>query len=176
MPVRDLIDEIAYHEWATRLYRTVPIASPVAGAEIAFTVPGHWILRPIALRARLVTSATVANRNVDLQVTDGVSVVLDCAAGTVQAASKTVDYNWSAAGTSVSSGSALQQTVPFTPAIILSAGWKLQTVTNLIDGTDQWSAVTLVCEQAEMGASWESQQRYFAERAAERGEFPIPES
>lgn len=120
---------------------TVLVASPAAGADWSSAVPGSHLWQLLAVKARLVTSAVVANRAVRLILGDGVQTFAILPAAAVQAATATVDYTW-VAGTSPATVD--QAAVAPLPLLTLQQTWTIGTSTRLVDVADQWSAIVLL--------------------------------
>ena len=117
------------------------LGNPAAGADWS-NVPGAG-KEAILIRARLVTSATVANRQVQFQILDNAArLVFATPLLPAQAASATVDYFFNA--TTPTSAATGAQVFGQIPAIPLGAGWTIQTVTTLLQAGDQWSNITVV--------------------------------
>ena len=131
-------------DWpAPFVYRTVSAPTPAAGTNWTFTVPGESVWGLVAITAKLVTSAVVANRAAVLNVSDGTTVLYQIAPGAVQAASLTTTYSWLpelATFDNTITGGALNVAMPPT---YLASGQVLSSATALIDVGDQWSAVSL---------------------------------
>ena len=167
----DNLDEVAFSSWSPRVLRTITVVAPAAGADWSYQVPGEWIFKPWAIRAELVTSSAAANRGVNFQISDGNTVLMDAGAVNVQVASKTVDYNLADVGNAYADGSALHQFIPFTSPLIMRSGWKISSVTNLIDTADQWGKITLVGIVLETGQAEQMAYERLAMRAYVRGEI-----
>jgi hypothetical protein len=130
-----------------RLVKPVKINSPAAGADWIATVPGGVIWEVLSIKATLVTSAIVANRNAVLRVTDAdTNVLYSIAPAASQAASSNFQYSWiQGLGTSLSSNG-LQNPLP-TPPVPLSNGFVVRAATTLLDVGDQWSGITLMVRE-----------------------------
>jgi hypothetical protein len=63
-------------------------------SDKTFTVPTGYMWQIISIRVELVTTATVGNRQIVIELTDGTNVILRALAGIVQAASLTRYYNF----------------------------------------------------------------------------------
>lgn len=117
------------------------VANPAAGvATVTVTVPAgqQWQLATFALR--LVTSAVVANREVQLQVKDAAgNVVGTFPAPSTQPASFTTLYTWGVgAGIQTSIGG--DQTIAL-PAFTLQPGWQIVVTVFTMDAADQLSNI-----------------------------------
>jgi hypothetical protein len=124
-----------------RYRRVVTIPAPAAGADWSLVVPAGSVYSLISAYAELTTSATAANRGVRLQLGTGDLTYLDLAPQAVQAASLTTRYAWVQG---MASYSADNGQVLGLPRLDLEPGWSIGTQTDLIDGADQWSAVSLL--------------------------------
>lgn len=126
--------------------------NPAAGADLTITTPdtaaaGMWGI--VSIRARLVTSATVANRLVAVVVKDQTAdEVYRVGFDTAITASKTVIVTASPAVATVAGGvsSVLAVTfpLPFGPYPSRTA---ISTVTTAIDTGDQWSQVSVLYQR-----------------------------
>ena len=118
--------------------------SPAAGADFTITVPdtgGVWEI--VALRAQLVTSATVANRGVVVQVKDhAANIVYESPASLAITASLTIGVTFSAQYPSgvgdITTTKKVGLALPDGPYL---PGWTVGTSTALIDTADQWSLI-----------------------------------
>src|SRR3990170_4429385 len=79
----------------SRLYDGKP-ADPAAGAEVIITVPTAKRWRLVAIRFRLVTSATAASRQVTLIIDDGTNVIWRKLVAATQTAGLTRNYLFTA--------------------------------------------------------------------------------
>lgn len=138
-PVRSSLD-------GRGMMRIVTGAVPAAGAEISDTVPAgrQWILR--AARFTLVASAVVAIRRVSLTIDDGLgNVPLQASAAGTQVAGVTQVYSVAAGFSDISNAQAQQ--VHFALEARLLPGWRIRTVTALIDVGDQYTAAVYLVEE-----------------------------
>lgn len=117
----------------------VNLANPAAGAD--------WVNAPgagknlLVVRARLVTSATVANRLPQLQIVSGVNALWVSPALPAQTAGLTLDYFWYP-GAPTSTAVSGQMYAPM-PTVPLGAGWTVGTSTAGLQAGDQWSFLLL---------------------------------
>ena len=123
---------------------TTSFVSPAAGADFKVTIPdvgGIW--RIVALHAQIVTSATVANRvlNVNVKDHDG-NIVYEFGATTVVTASLTIPITYSSLFASavgdITAAKRFGLPIPEGPYL---PGWTINSVTTAIDTTDQYSAL-----------------------------------
>lgn len=148
--------------------RLIPVASPAAGAEWTVPVQSSTVWLVQAVNARLVTSATVANRSPRLQISDGSSTIVLAGASAVEAASGSVLHVWArglAGFNNSTSGGVLPQSLP---AIPLLGGWSLGTLTSSIDAGDQWSGIFLYVLEIEQTPYDVEVQRDLAQLAGSR--------
>lgn len=126
--------------------RSITGTDPGAGVEIAETVPtgARWRLQ--GLRASLVTSVAVANRNVMLAFDDGANIYAGAAVNFNHAASLTFVYHFGAVGQSFVQTSA-QAMVSTMPNIVQSAGHRFRTSTSAIDAADNWGPPQYAVEE-----------------------------
>lgn len=139
----DILSRMARRERGPFTSEVRTALAPAAGADFSIRVPAGQAWNVRAVRARLITSAVVANRAPDLRVGDQTSIAADFPLGTVLAASLTTDITWVADLGVVMVGTVGNRiTVPMGP-VVLQAGWELTSNTALIDVGDQWSAITV---------------------------------
>lgn len=112
--------------------RVVTLSNPAAGSEFSQAVPTGVLWKPQAVRIPLTTSATVANRRVNLAITDGTNTIVNNLSNTDQAASLTYTYSFSNTGGSQQTNgvlvSSMLSDLPWLPAgyVIGSATLNLQ--------------------------------------------------
>lgn len=127
--------------------RRVAGTNPAAGDEISEAVPTNamWILKGVLFT--LVTDATVINRRVALQLTDGAQVIMDIMSETVQAASLTRYYRAIRMGYLISAtGAYIYFSLPV-GGIKLRQGWTVGTNTDNLQAGDDFGAPVLVVEE-----------------------------
>lgn len=119
---------------------------PAAGNEISETVPANamWILQSI--KASLATDAAVVNRKPTVTLDDGTNAFFKSGPFTSQTASLTVPISWSKDGFWVSSLNTISM-VGHLPATVLSAGYRMITVTDGIQAGDNWGVPQLLVEE-----------------------------
>lgn len=126
--------------------RSITGTDPAVNTEIIETVPTGARWRFIALRAPLVTDATVANRNAMLVFDDGANIY----AGTVgqfnQGASLSFTYHFSGIGFQ-GAQSSITVVVGAPTNIILPAGHRIRTLTGNLQLTDNWGPPQYVVEE-----------------------------
>jgi hypothetical protein len=120
--------------------------NPAAGVETTLSVSTAARFRFNALRATLVTDATVAARRVHLVVDDGATIFYDLAAADTQAASLTRNYNFVPEGFQRTAQDS-EIYVPIPADLRLLQGWRVRTLTTLLAAGDDWSALTALQEQ-----------------------------
>lgn len=127
------------------------IANPAAGSDFVGTVPTGSIWRVRCVFAKLTTSATVANRTPQLQIKDAsgnVLVFVPCNSSAVQAASQNnVPHVWFENAVDLLQNGATDHILPAN--LTLAEGWTIGPNTLGIQTGDQWSAISLIVEQAE---------------------------
>lgn len=121
--------------------RSIAGTTPAAGAEISETVPAGARWELLSFRARLVTSAAVANRFARLTLDDGGAIEYDDehVTATAQTATQTDYYCWTEGGPIVVGQNGYHGSLPVNNR--LGAGHRIKTVTSGIDVADQWSQV-----------------------------------
>jgi len=120
--------------------------NPVAGAEIAETVPTGARWRLHGFRATLVTSAVAGNRQVSFGVSVGGSNLLIMAANGTQAASLSYTYHL-LQGISAPAVVGDQAYIPWPRALDLSQTWNIFSLTTGLDAGDNWAAPKLYVEE-----------------------------
>lgn len=131
----------------TRRWRVVRITQPAAGADWTLQATGAATLRVVSLRARFVTSAAVANRQVHLVADNSEDQWYREEAVAVQTATSTTNY---CAHTGATPGGVLGGTftLPLPSAgLLLLPGFRLSVVTSAIDVADQWSLITALVDE-----------------------------
>lgn len=138
--------------------KPIIVADPAAGANYSVSNTGLGPWRILSLAFQLVTSAVVANRALSLEVDDGTDTFLRLPAGAVQAASLTVRYGAADGLTGATAvGSVTTVALPNGGAF-LEQGWRLRTVIDNLDASDQLSKLRLFVEEYPSG-------RYFSANA-----------
>lgn len=121
--------------------------APAAGAEAAYAIPPYMTYRIIAVRVTLITSATVADRNVKLAIYDGMENEMRWYGNIVQAASVSRYYNFSAIGHQPTAAEGTNIMIPIPPDVILRPDSNMKTVTTNRQAGDQFSALDLLVER-----------------------------
>lgn len=116
------------------------VANPGAGTDWILTVPANTRWQIISFDSTLTTSATVANRNVQVAIDDGANSVWahDVAAAIPASTAATI------VGTSTSAPTGVVttiQSVTLPPNLILPAGFRIRSATQNLQATDQWSSI-----------------------------------
>jgi hypothetical protein len=132
-------------------YRGFTQAAPGAGADISFACPPLTRMRVTSVAAALTASAAVANRIPRLAWNEPQNTATAGRAGPNQTllASTVGNFTWFAGGpaTGIVDGTAgslfFQAAIP---EILLAPGAIIATVTDGIQGADQWSAMIIVAE------------------------------
>lgn len=134
-----------------QLVRSVPVAQPAAGAEWTQPVSPGAIWEVLAIRARLTTSATVANRTASVVYLDADGNELDRfgPAGVI-AASSAATFCWSQGYGATNTQGPNHAPLP-TPALPLIGGWSVKSLTSNIDATDQLSGLILTVREWTLG-------------------------
>lgn len=126
--------------------RLVTGTDPAAGAEISETVPTNAKWRLVALRAALVTDATVANRTLSLLIDNGSSVFFHIGDGFTQTAGLNVSHVFSVgAGAYGNSNGAVQGWLP-TDAFLMG-GYRIRTSTSNLQAADDLSSPHMLVEE-----------------------------
>lgn len=139
-----------------RLVKSVPVATPAAGAEWSVTVPAGvvWIVQSIF--ARFLSSVVVANRFPRLGFTDGSVTIGRVVALVTIPANQAWDHSYlRGAGAAWSGTSGVGLTYPL-PDFRLPAGYTIFTTTPNLDAGDQWSQIVVNVIEV---AQWQVQQQ-----------------
>lgn len=126
--------------------RSITGTNPAAGADISETVPTNARWRLITVRADLVTSAAVANRQPTLIIDDGANELARSQLTTNETASAVWRNTWADVGSGVSGvGVGVIHVMP--AGLVLMGGYRIRTLTALIDPADDWGAPQLLVEE-----------------------------
>ena len=120
------------------------IAQPAVGADVSTFPSTSAEYRLLTVRAKLVTSAAVANRFPHFQmVTPSGDVFFEAVPSAAQTASATVIYQLTADSGAPNEGSAVNDGVSglSLPNFWVDEGCRFKTVTTAIDAGDQWSGI-----------------------------------
>lgn len=129
------------------IIRSITGTDQAAGAEISETVPTGARWRLISISATLVTSATVANRDVCVTLDDGTKVFFRSNGQTNHPASNTFVYTFANIG-QIMAGAVTNSPQCVLPADVkLIAGCRIKTVTTNLDAGDNWGAPQLLVEE-----------------------------
>lgn len=136
----------------------VAVTAPAAGAELSIkiggsnlTTPGLGAWRILAITFQLVTSATVANRTVQLVLDDTTTTWFRTGAPGSQAASLTEQYSAFEGSTGGGANGPVNHLGWMSPAPVLYVGHRLRTVTANIDPGDQYSNIGMLVEELPSG-------------------------
>lgn len=132
--------------------RSITGSNPAAGAQISETVPTGARWRLLALRASLVTDATVANRQFQLQFDDGTNVFADAPSQHTQTASQTNLWTWNR-GIGWVPTALLSTPLQNLAELPLMAGYRIRTVASNFQAGDNWASPQLLVEEFLEGAS-----------------------
>ena len=130
--------------------RSITAATPGAGVDILETVPtaARWEL--LSFWAKLVASAAVANRNVELTLDDGTNEYFRAGTSASQTAGQTAQHVFTQ-GAMLAGADNVFAFPSYVPVNIrLLAGHRIQTKTTNIQAADQWTAQYLVREWIEV--------------------------
>lgn len=121
---------------------TLATTDPAANTEISQTVPAGQIWFFQGARVSLVSDANVATRTVALTIDDGTTVFNRYTSPSTQAASLTQNYTFTA-GAANATVLNLEVVVGLGTNLLLPPGYRIKTVTNNIQATDNYGAMTL---------------------------------
>ncbi|MBA7550732.1 hypothetical protein ES705_43255 [subsurface metagenome] len=125
--------------------KSITGTDPAATIEISETVPpnARWII--LAVHFTFITGVDVADRIIHLQLDDGTSTFADICSTTAHPASTTKVYNFANFGsTQIAPDDCLYVPLPLVP---LLEGYRVRTSTDLIVGTDDYSAPQLLVQE-----------------------------
>ncbi len=126
--------------------RSIAGTDPAAGVEIIETVPTGAVWKILSFFATLATSIAVANRAVSVAIDDGTNAFARVFANGVQAASTTNTYNF--LPRSIEPAATNLNYYGCMPLdMTLSAGYRIRTLTALLDAADDWGAPRLLVEE-----------------------------
>ncbi len=152
---------------AQRLRRVVLVSSPAAGAEFSVAVPGGVLWRVASIKARLTTAVAAANRQPNLEVTDGTTFLFGVGAVSNQVASSVVDHSWIQGYATNAADFTPGEWSNFFPEFPLLDGYVIRTNTGNIQAADQWSQVVALVDEYQVRG---------LERAVERYEREVAEA
>ncbi len=121
----------------TRELVTEAQADPAAGAEFTVTVPAGEVWELLGVYSRLACDATVANRRPHLTIDDGTLIFGKFTSSAVQTASSTWSYVWSY---NVGYSFATSNSMIGLPKLLLPAGYRVRSTTDLLQAADNWEA------------------------------------
>jgi hypothetical protein len=114
-------------------------STPGAGAEIIVTIATCLRVNLKVVWYTLTTAVAAATRRSHLIIDNGATVALDLPSNTTQIASLAYTYYWAMYAYSIGLiGTNVYNPLP--AGIILDPGWRLRTVTDSIQGADQYTA------------------------------------
>lgn len=126
--------------------RSITGTNPAAGLETSDTVPAGVRWRLMSWAASLSTDATVVNRFPTLIVDDGALAIFQSQDTVAQAASSTVRYVAADVGfRDAASAGTINLGLPGN--LILSAGFRIRTLTSAIVAGDDWGAPQFTVEE-----------------------------
>lgn len=143
MASHDTLSRLAQRGYSPFTSEVRAVATPGVGADFSQTVdPGQaWRLR--AVRARLTTSAVVANRAPALVIDNQSTTAMELPVTTVIAASLVTDITWVAGYAPTMTAVVGNRIAVAMPDIYVAAGWRIRVNTNAIDVGDAWSGITV---------------------------------
>lgn len=122
---------------------TVTTANPAAGAQISYTTVANQFMRVRNIVVTLVTSATVANRLVGFRFSDPIGGARKIISPVAQTATQTKTYYLAEYNSGMGTSSANEIFVPLPNELFLNSGTVITTVTDNMDGTDDFGAATI---------------------------------
>lgn len=136
---------LGYQDW-------VDVPAPSAGANASFLVDGAWYARVLAARARLTTSAVVANRFLSLDYVDARGTVRASSGASVAvpASQTNVQHDWAWNRGASSSGSGAATASPLLSAFC-PPGFTIRFTVSGIDVGDTLTVLSLWLEKFPTG-------------------------
>lgn len=132
-------------------YRLVTISDPAPGSEFAIVAPGQGIWRVVSVAWRLVTSAAVADRNVNLVADDQTDIYLQSRSGVDQSAGLTGTYGAFAGAAPGGFPATLINLALPNDGLILQPGHRLRSRTVNIQAADQFSLIRALVQEFPQG-------------------------
>lgn len=127
--------------------KTAVQANPSAGADFTITVPAGLAWRVRSVFAQLVTSGTVASRQVNLVIKDDQgNIITEVAASGTQAASLTGSYTFAA--NEPLAGASNTFVIPIPQDLVLPESFTIGSSTGSIQTGDQWQNITVLAEES----------------------------
>lgn len=130
------------------------LQSPAAGADFTFTIPDVGsVYEIVSIRARLVTSAAVANRLVHCVIKDAATnEVYRVGADLAITAGLTTIYTFAPAIASIVGGHTTNNDIGYPiPEGPYLPRWTIGSLTTAIDVADQWSLISIWYKQLALG-------------------------
>lgn len=127
--------------------RSITGTDPAAGVEVSEAVPTDARWRVLTVLWELVADATVANRQPQLQLTDGATVLSKTRALTAQTASQTRIYNYSLNYPDNTPSQTAGEYQSFLPINMLAAGFIISSDTTSLQAGDNYGAPQLLVEE-----------------------------
>lgn len=125
----------------------ITTSDPAANTEISQTVPVNYYWKIKSVRFQLVTDGNAATRQVHLQITDGTNILMDIIANGTQTASLTRNYSFVPVGTVGTKTANLEIVTEFPNDLLLPQGFKIVTVTDSIQATDNYGVARIYVER-----------------------------
>jgi len=126
-------------------FTVVSVANPSAGANLSYAVPQDALYKLFSVRFRLVTSATVADRLVQLAIDDATTNLFFVGAPSAQGGSTTFDYYFGVVAANTYSAGVIPGLL--NGPIMLPAGFKIKAVIDSIQVGDQISVARIYAEE-----------------------------
>lgn len=129
---------------------TPTTSAPGAGADFSYTVPTGRRFSLESLDVSLTTSATVGNRTVQIVIDDGTNTLWKWVSPVAQTAGQTIEYVGGMGATEYSA--ARNGVLAFAlPAMTVTAGYRIRSVTAGIVAGDQFTAAHISQDLAQSG-------------------------
>lgn len=129
------------------MLRLLQVPAPAAGADWTFTLPaaGYWRIRSVF--ATLTASATVANRQPGLAITDGTVLWHRARPGAVLIANGVADV-LAMPGLGFQTQGATQGTFTLPiPDVVMPPGFVISSVSTALQAGDQYSSIVIAAEE-----------------------------
>lgn len=130
-----------------QLVKTLPITSPVIGADFSLKVPGGVAWEMLAIHTRFTSDAIVANRASRIAILDSDGIERMRLPSNVQITANTTNtIDWVSGYPIGSTTSGIVAPLPYPPIPVFSS-WTIASATSGIDPGDQWSQLSITIRE-----------------------------
>lgn len=133
-------------QWVWGERQTQKVSSPAAGAQWSWKPSADRLWRPLAIAAKLQTSAQVATRHAKLEWFDGKgNLIAFTESGVEHVANNTVVYGWWP-GAFTSLTALHPRSIAAAPDLLLTDEMSIESGVEAMQTEDQWSAIVIYAE------------------------------